>query len=75
MLNNQEQRDFNMLDIINFMSIALQIQNIEQDKIEKDFIHNFVKSVSNEIEKLHKENDIIMDKLDLLLGGNNGINR
>lgn len=40
MLNNQEQRDFDILDIINFMSLALQIQNIEQDKIEKDFIHN-----------------------------------
>lgn len=40
---------------------------MEEDAIEKDYIHKVIQAISDEIEKLHKENDIIMEKLDRIL--------
>lgn len=43
---------------------------MEEDKIEKDYIHSVIKQIGNEIDKLHYENDLIIEKLDKVLGEN-----
>lgn len=59
-------RDNNLetLDIINIMSFIIQMQNLEEDKKYKDSVQQFETVVQTEVDKLHKENEIIMQKLD-----------
>jgi hypothetical protein len=42
------------------ISFALQLQNIEEDNEEKEFIHKTILAVAGEIEKLHQENEEIL---------------
>lgn len=65
--NNNSRRqleNLDMLDALSVISFMAQIQNIEEDNIETEFIHKVIKAIAEEINKLHKENDIIMEKLD-----------
>lgn len=55
------------LDIISIMSFILQMQNSEQDQKYKNDIKNFKDFIQKEVDKLHRENDIIMEKLDKIL--------
>lgn len=58
------------LDIISIMSFILQMQNSEQDQKYKDDILNFKNFIQAEVDKLHDENKIIMEKLDRLVDKN-----
>lgn len=65
MFNNNANLD--LLDIITIISFAAQIDNMGMDGVQNKFIHKVIKSISNEIEKLHKENDIIMEQNEKIL--------
>lgn len=58
-------------DLIQLLSFYIQLKNIKQDDIQNNYIHNVIQSIGQQIDKLHKQNDIIMkqnqqilDKLD-----------
>lgn len=77
-----EQEELNFLDIITMVAFIAQLQNMEIDGINTKWIHNVIFSLSKEVQKLHEENDIIIDKVNKILkilenGGeeNNAINR
>lgn len=60
-LNNLNNKtSFNLLDIITILGFAAQIDNIKDDKTQTDYIRKVIQAISDEIEKLHKENDIII---------------
>lgn len=52
------------LDIINIMSFLIQMQNLDDDKRYKGSVQQFKDFIQEEVNKLHKENEIIMNKLD-----------
>ena len=77
-----EQEELNFLDIITMVAFIAQLQNMEIDGINTKWIHNVIFSLSKEVQKLHEENDIIINKVNKILkilenGGekNNAINR
>lgn len=77
-----KQEELNFLDIITMIAFIAQLQNMEIDGINTKWIHNVIFSLSKEVQKLHEENDIIIDKVNKILkilenGGekNNAINR
>ena len=51
----------NFLDFLNVMSIALQIQSIENNEKYTNYVHN-------EIDRLHMENGLIIEELKRLKG-------
>ncbi len=51
----------NFLDFLNVMSIALQIQSIENNEKYTSYVHN-------EIDRLHIENSLIIEELKRLKG-------
>ena len=51
MNNNQ---NFEALDILTLISFIAQIQNMNEDTKEKTYIHEVIKAISIEIEKLHQ---------------------
>lgn len=51
----------NFLDFLNVMSIALQIQSIENNEKYTSYVHN-------EIDRLHMENSLIIEELKRLKG-------
>ena len=61
MNNKQEQWDF--LDALTLIGFIAQIQNMEKDEQETDYIHKVIQAIANEIQKLHNENNLIMMKL------------
>lgn len=63
MKNNQ----FETLDAITIVGFLAQLENMADDSKEKEYIHNVILAIANEIEKLHKENERIEQKLDKVL--------
>lgn len=70
------ERNLDFLDIITLIGFVAQIQNMQQDAEETEYIHEVIRTLAVEVDRLHKENEIIMNKLDQILEGmrNNGIN-
>lgn len=64
MNNNQ---NFETLDLITLIGFIAQIQNMKIDAKEKDYIHDVIKAIADEIQKLHEENDRIESKLNKIL--------
>ena len=62
--NNQ---NFEALDLLTLISFLVQIENIDKDTKEKAYIHDVIKAIAQQIEKLHKENDRIENKIDKIL--------
>lgn len=62
--NNQNLEALDLLAIISFIA---QIENMNEDKKEKEYIHTVIKAIAQQIEKLHKENDRLESKLDEIL--------
>lgn len=58
--NTNSLNEMNILDLLNIFSLWAQIDNMNFDKQQNDYINKVIKAISNEIDKLHKENDIIM---------------
>lgn len=50
----------NILDLLNVFSLWAQIDNMNMDKKQTEYIRKVIKAIADEIDKLHKENDIII---------------
>lgn len=62
--------DVGVLDLLNVFSLWAQIDNMNMDKQQTEYIRKVIRTIADEIDKLHKENDIIIKQneeiLDLL---------
>lgn len=63
MNNNNINQSLKDLDIIGLASFFMQADNIKDDNQQKKINQLILQAVANEIEKLHKENDDIINKL------------
>lgn len=69
--NSEMLEDVSILDLLNVFSLCAQIDNMNMDKQQTEYIRKVIKAIADEIDKLHKENNIIIIKqnekiLDLL---------
>lgn len=65
--NPNTSEDFGFLDMITIASFLAQIDNMDKDDVQNKYIHSVIKAIADEIEKLHKENDIIMEQNERIL--------
>ena len=61
--NNNENNQFGMLDMLTLISFMVQMKNIDDDEVNKTKNDAIIKATANEIDKLHKENDDIINYL------------
>ena len=62
-----ENQQFDFLDVITLMGFFAQIENLDKDQKYEEFIKKIIIGLVQEIEKLHKENGDIINKLDQIL--------
>lgn len=62
--NNNKQENLDILDIITMLSFMVQIQNIKEDKVQNLWINKVIKTLFQEINKLHYENELLFKKLE-----------
>lgn len=62
MFNSNVPEEVGVLDLLNVFSLWAQIDNMKMDAEHTEYIHKVIKAIADEIEKLHKENDIIMEQ-------------
>jgi hypothetical protein len=58
--NNGDGQQLEFLDILTIVSFCTQLSNMSQDEQQTTYINNVIKAISNEIEELHEENNIII---------------
>ena len=63
----QEEQSFDFLDVLAIVSFMAQINNMNNDVKETQYIHKVIKTIGNEIAKLHYENDIIMEQNETII--------
>ena len=63
----QEEQSFEFLDVLAIVSFMAQINNMNKDVKETQYIHKVIKTIGNEIAKLHYENDIIMEQNETII--------
>ena len=61
--NNINNNGFGLIDILTVISFMAQMKNISDDEITNLKNSSIIKAVANEIDKLHKENDDIINHL------------
>ena len=62
MNNNINNFNDGLLDGITLLGFIAQIQNIGDDKVQTEYIRKVIQIIAYEIDKLHKENDIIIEQ-------------
>lgn len=62
-----ENQQFDFLDAITLIGFFAQIENLDKDQKYEEFIKKIIIGLVQEIEKLHKENEDIINKLDQIL--------
>ena len=62
--NDNKQENLDMLDIITMLSFMAQNQNIKEDKVQNLWINKVIKTLFQEINKLHYENELLFKKLE-----------
>ena len=75
-MNNNNSNNNGLLDGITILGFIAQLQNIGDDKTQTEYIRKVIQAIADEIDKLHKENDIIIkqnEEILKILGGANGI--
>lgn len=60
--NNGIPEEVGILDLLNVFSLWAQVDNMTFDKQQTEYINKVIKAIALEIEKLHKENDIIIEQ-------------
>lgn len=65
--NTRIPEDVGILDLLNVFSLWAQVDNMNMDRQQTVYIHTVIKAIANEIEKLHRENDIIMRQNEKIL--------
>lgn len=61
--NNITDNSFGFIDILTVISFMAQMKNMSDDEITNLKNSSIIKAVANEINKLHKENDDIINNL------------
>ena len=61
--NNINNNGFGLIDILTVISFMAQIKNMNDDEITNLKNSSIIKAVANEIDKLHRENDDIINHL------------
>ena len=61
--NNNALRNFDILDILSLVSFMAQMKNMSDDERAALKNNSIIKAVADEIDKLHKENDDIINYL------------
>ena len=59
--------NISVLDVITILGYVAQLENIKSDNEQTNYIEKVIKAISDEIEKLHKENDIIIKQNEEIL--------
>lgn len=59
-MNSNNGNQFEFLDLITIMGFLAQVDNMSKDESQTKYIHKVIKTIALEIDKLHKENDIII---------------
>ena len=62
-----ENQQFDFLDAITLIGFFAQIENLDKDQKYEEFIKKIIIGLVQEIEKLHKENEDIIEKVDQIL--------
>lgn len=62
-----DNNGFEFLDALTLISFFAQMENLDKDERYEKFIKKIIMFLIGEIEKLHKENDDIIKKLDEVL--------
>ena len=62
-----ENQQFDFLDVISLMGFFAQMENLDKDQKYEEFIKKIIIGLVQEIEKLHKENEDIINKLNQIL--------
>lgn len=58
--NNNDNRGFEILDILSILSFSIQLNNIAKDEKQTKYIQDVILALAHEIELLHKENDVLI---------------
>ena len=61
--NNVNNNSFGLIDILTVISFMAQMKNMNDDEITNLKNSSIIKAVANEIDKLHRENDDIINHL------------
>lgn len=61
--NNINNNGLGLIDILTVISFMAQMKNMNDDEITNLKNSSIIKAVANEIDKLHKENDDIINHL------------
>lgn len=61
--NNNINRNFDILDFLSLISFFAQMKNMNDDDIAALKNNKVIQAVANEVDKLHKENDDIINYL------------
>ena len=61
--NNNTNKNFDILDMLSLISFMAQIKNMSDDDKTALKNNSIIKAISDEIDKLHKENDDIISYL------------
>lgn len=59
-LDNNNNRGFEILDMLSILSFSIQLNNIAKDEKQTKYIQDVILALAHEIELLHKENDILI---------------
>lgn len=59
---NKSNEQFEFLDILAILSFSAQIKNMGEDDKNNDYIHRVIEAIAKEIDKLHMENNIIIEQ-------------
>lgn len=66
-MNNNNNNQFEILDLIAMISFVMQLQNIQLDDKQQNYIHNVIRTLAQQVQKLHQQNDRIETKLNQIL--------
>ena len=67
MNENNSNNSFEFLDALTLISFFAQMENLNKDEKYEQFIKKIIMYLIGEIEKLHKENEDIIEKLNEVL--------
>ena len=62
-MKNNENNNYGFLDMLTLVSFFAQMKNMNDDELTNIKNNSIIKAISNEIDKLHKENDDIIQGL------------
>ena len=64
--NNNNNENFSMLDLITIIGFLAQMENMQGDEKQAKKNNAIIKAVADEIDKLHKENDAIVQAINTM---------